>query len=203
MDTGGGWVCQISDEFQVPGIIYLVLYSKNTYNYIRYSISITLHKTHRWSHGPFSKYGLDNSGSRSRDHCRISRFRASMWSDTGLNSHRPHSNCAVNLLLWEQVGTCVNSVYAKFQNHWADGCVDLAGYPLVQIPSCQLCISRTAHKITCGFVQLNRSVISNVNLCVSEVSYNVCGSWYPEFIRFCAHPSPSCIRMEITLILYM
>ena len=44
-----------SMDFRVLGIVYIVLYRKNVFNYIGYDVPFEPHKTRRWSH-PRSRY---------------------------------------------------------------------------------------------------------------------------------------------------
>ena len=48
--------------FQMPGIIYIILYCKNVCNYITYDVHIKLHKTRGWSPTPFLIYTFETPG---------------------------------------------------------------------------------------------------------------------------------------------
>jgi hypothetical protein len=56
-----GEICSVFNEFRVLDIQFIVLYRKNTRNYITYDIPIKLHKTHGQSPPLFSIYTFENS----------------------------------------------------------------------------------------------------------------------------------------------
>lgn len=61
-----GEICSGSDEFQMPGIIAIVLDHEDTCDYITYEVPTELHKTREWSPTPLSKCIDANSGSRQK-----------------------------------------------------------------------------------------------------------------------------------------
>jgi len=56
-------MCIESVEFQMLGIIDIILYRKYICKPITYDVPIKPHKTRGQSHPPFSIYTLENSGS--------------------------------------------------------------------------------------------------------------------------------------------
>jgi len=54
-------MCTKTNEFRMPGVIYMVLHRKNMQHYITYSINFDLQKTQGWSLTLLSKYTVENS----------------------------------------------------------------------------------------------------------------------------------------------
>ena len=55
-------MCSGIDEFRMPGTRYMVLYCKNTRNYITHNVTFDLQKTRGWSPTRLLKYTFENSG---------------------------------------------------------------------------------------------------------------------------------------------
>jgi len=55
-------MCSRIEEFRMPGIIYIIVYRKNTRYYITYYVAFNLQKTRGWSPTPLSRYTFENSG---------------------------------------------------------------------------------------------------------------------------------------------
>ena len=61
-------MCIRTGGFQMPGIIYIILYCKNVCNYITYDVHIKPHKTCGWSPTPFLIYTFENPGCGCQGH---------------------------------------------------------------------------------------------------------------------------------------